>query len=344
MEMGFSIYLGTDEVKNGHVIQKAIAAGMRYAFTSLHIPEEKVSDYRGVIKRLLATCREAGIQLIADISPHTLEKLACVDYDALLALGFDYIRPDFGYTDLEIVQLSKKFHLVFNASTLCVNHLKNWEKLGADLTQLTACHNFYPKPLTGLSLKRVGEMNRAFKALGMTTMAFVSGNLDYREPLFLGLPTVEDQRNGDVFLNMLQLQGAGASDVVLIGDVDVTDDVWERIKAYHGGYVALNAEIKAGYDFVKERVHHDRLDSSDHVIRSQASRCEYDQIAKGEVLERNKGAIWISNAAYLRYEGELEIARVDLEADERVNVIGYVAEEDQKYLPYIKAGMGFKFI
>jgi len=342
MKIGFSIYLGTDVVKNNQVIEKATQAKMTYVFTSLHIPEEKVSDYRDALKALLTKCNAAGIKLIADISPHTLEKLDCGDYDELLALGFDYIRPDFGYTDFEIVDLSKKFHVVFNASTTHVAHVKKWEALGADLTKFTACHNFYPKPLTGLSLKKVSEMNGLFKSLGMMTMSFVAGNLDYREPLFLGLPTVEDQRQGDVFLNMLQLFDEGQSDVVLIGDVDVTADVWERIRDYHEDHLSLRCKIKEGYEFIKDKVHHDRPDSSDYVIRSQESRQDRRQILKDEVLERPRGTIFISNEAYLRYEGELEIARVNLGADACVNVIGCVVEEDQKYLPYIKAGMGFK--
>ena len=344
MRIGFSIYLGTDEGKNEDVIQKAIGAKMKYAFTSLHIPEEKVSDYRDRIEGLLLKCNAVGIKLIADISPHTLEKLDCIDYDALLDLGFDYIRPDFGYTDLEIVELSQKFHLVFNASTMSMDHVREWERLGADLTRFIACHNFYPKPLSGLSFKKVRDMNLQFKSLGMTTMSFVAGNLDCRAPLFLGLPTVEKQRGGDVLLNILELLDDGASDVVLIGDVDVTDDVWERIREYHEGYISLSCEIRGGYEFVREVVHHDRPDSSDYVIRSQESRFYNRKILKDEVLDRPVGSVFISNEAYLRYEGELEIARVDLGKDERVNVIGEVAHEDRKYLPYIKEGMGFKLI
>jgi len=344
MKIGFSIYLGTDEEKNEDVICKAVKAKMEFAFTSLHIPEENVINYRSTIKGLLAKCNVAGIKLIADISPHTLEKLDCVDYEELLDLGFDYIRPDFGYSDIEIVALSKKFHLVFNASTMSIRHVKAWESLGADLTRFIACHNFYPKPLSGLSFKKVSDMNKLFRSLGMMTMTFVAGNLAYREPLFLGLPTVEKQRNGDVFLNMLELFDKGASDIVLIGDVDVSDDVWERIRDYHEGYISLRCAIEGDYKFVRDIVHHDRPDSSEYVIRSQESRFYDRKILQEEVLPRPMGTVFISNEAYLRYEGELEIARVDLAGDKRVNVIGSVLEDNWKYLPYVKDGMGFKLV
>lgn len=40
--------------------------------------------------------------------------------------------------------------------------------------------------------------------------------------------------------------------------------------------------------------------------------------------------------------GELEIARVDLPKESRVNVIGKIEEEYKKYLPYIRKGLGVK--
>lgn len=47
---------------------------------------------------------------------------------------------------------------------------------------------------------------------------------------------------------------------------------------------------------------------------------------------------------YLRYMGELEIARVDLPFDLRLNLIGQIKEKDMKYLPYLQKGLGVKLI
>lgn len=42
--------------------------------------------------------------------------------------------------------------------------------------------------------------------------------------------------------------------------------------------------------------------------------------------------------------GELEAARVDLPADERLNIIGQVAPEHLRYLSCIRQGLGIKFV
>ena len=87
MKTGISLYFSNGVEKNEAIIRKARKAGIRYAFTSMHIPEETGIDYRGDARKLLEQCRDAGINLIVDVSPVTLEKLGCASFDELLSLG-----------------------------------------------------------------------------------------------------------------------------------------------------------------------------------------------------------------------------------------------------------------
>ena len=324
-------------------------SGVEYAFTSLHIPEESGIDYHTEVQKILALCKEGNLKLIVDVGPETLEKLGVAKIDELESLGITYIRLDYGFTAEETVRLSRKFHVVFNASTISDENLLEWKRAGADFSQFAACHNFYPKQFTALSIERVREINQRLKYHGFTTMAFVPGNQELRGPLAEGLPTVEEHRKNkkDVIINMLELFTEAYSDIVLVGDVNVTDDVWHGIKCLNENYVELHASMDQKYDFVKDTIHHDRPDSSDYVIRSQESR-NYKQQILPELTagsrERGKGSISLSNEWYLRYMGELEIARTDLPMEERINIIGYVDKKDWKYLPHIKNGMGVKFI
>ena len=52
----------------------------------------------------------------------------------------------------------------------------------------------------------------------------------------------------------------------------------------------------------------------------------------------------MSNSGYGRYEGELEIARVDLLGDEHMNVVGHIAPEAMELLPFVKRGFGVRFV
>ncbi|WP_349671815.1 MupG family TIM beta-alpha barrel fold protein [Lacrimispora sp.] len=357
MKTGISIYFSSGMEKNEALIKKAVINGVTYAFTSLHIPEETGVDYSKDIRQLLDCCRKEKLNLIADVGPETYEKLGVASMEELKSLGITHVRLDYGFSPREVVEISQHFFVVFNASTIMEEELLEWKQYGADFTKFAACHNFYPKQFTALSLKQVREINNRLKYLGFTTMAFVPGNLTLRGPLFEGLPTVEDHRSrmDEVALNMLELSMEGGCDVVLVGDVDISDKDWDEVKCISQGYVELRADLLPGYEFVRDQIHHDRPDSSEYLFRSQESRLYKQKIEAEEntsnimVLEsgmsyRKAGSICISNKNYLRYMGELEIARVDLPMDERLNVIGQIKEKDLKFLPYVQKGFGVKLI
>ncbi len=349
MDTGISLYFSNGISENEQIIKKAIRHGVKYAFTSLHIPEETGVDYRLDIQRLLAQCKEGNLSLIVDVGPETLEKLGVKNIEELDGLGITHVRLDYGFSAEETVRIAKRFYVVFNASTITDKDLLEWKKYGADFTRFAACHNFYPKQFTALSIQRVKEINQRLKVLGFTTMAFVPGNRKLRGPLYEGLPTVEAHRSrkDDVLLNMLELYYDGYCDAVLVGDVDIDEKAWNHINCLSQNYAELKADILPTYEYVRDTIHHDRPDSSDYVIRSQESRSYRQEILPDngtQAIKRKPGSIFISNNQYLRYMGELEIARVDLPEEERVTIIGQIAESDLKYLPYIKNGLGVKLI
>lgn len=344
MKIGISIYLGTNLEKNIEILKKAKTAKVSYAFTSLQIPEENVDDYEKETKKLLGKCKEYGIQLIADASPETVKKLSCNTIEELKTWGITSIRLDYGYSPIEIAKLSETFQIVLNASTITAKDIQDWKTAKADLSRFIACHNYYPKEYTGLSIERVREINKSLKMEGFQTMAFVPGNMTMRGPLFAGLPTVEAHRfnKNDITLNMLEMHFDGKCDMVMVGDVDVTEEAWKIIELLNQDMVEIKAALDKKYQNIYSMIHHDRIDSSSFVFRSVESRIIKDKINPENCIERKKGSICISNSKYLRYEGEVEIARHDLPQDDRVNVIGHVDLEYLKYLPYIKNGMGIK--
>ncbi len=349
MNTGISLYFSNGIEKNIRLIKKAVENGVKYAFTSLHIPEETGVDYCDHIQKLLGVCKEANLNLIVDVGPETLEKLGIKHLGDLKDLGITHVRLDYGFDAEETVQISKTFHVVFNASTITEEELWKWKTCGADFTRFAACHNFYPKQFTGLSLRQTREINQRLKYLGFATMAFVPGNRELRGPLFEGLPTIEEhrERKHEVLLNMLELYYDGLCDVVLTGDVDAEEKDWKDINCLSHDYVELKAEVLPSYEFIRDIIHHDRPDSSVYVIRSQESRQYKLEIKPGEESNaqiRKQGSICISNENYLRYMGELEIARIDLPEEDRVNIIGQVHDTHIKYLPYIQKGLGVKLI
>lgn len=349
MKTGVSLYLGSGDLTNSCVISRAWKAGAELAFTSLHIPEEEGVDYAQSVRSLLEQLREYNMGLIADIGPRTFEKLGCSSIEELADLGITHVRLDYGFDAQATADLSKTFHIVCNASTVDADDVRAWRKAGADLTRFAACHNFYPKPWTGLSAEDVARRNAQLHAWGFETIGFVPGDGEKRGPLQEGLPTLEEQRNraGEVARNMLELAFVCGCDTVLVGDVSLSEAGWAQFEGVNRGVVDIHCELCDRSAWLLGSTHHDRPDSSPWVFRSRESRDEEVGPAPDEGVaghERRAGSIAISNEKYGRYEGELEIARVDLPGDPRMNVVGRVADEDLELVKLIRNGFGLRFV
>lgn len=366
MRTGCSLYLGSGEEENAHVIERARAAGMDCAFTSFQIPEEGELGLQGLRERaswLLRACREAGIGLIVDVSPSTLDMLGLSSIEELEGLGVACIRLDCGFSDARVVELSRRFRIAFNASTTSLSQVRAWEREGADLSRFCACHNYYPKPLTGLSTSYVREVNDSFRLLGVETAAFIPGDgrapapgNGLRGPLYEGLPTVEEHRNRrtQVTRNALSLFQEAHADCVFVGDPDLSDAGWDSLAELAKGYTTVCVELAEGFEFLDGVVQRDRSDSSPYVLRSATSRLdkELSEHLRDAVSalpsdyfgrERTVGSVCVSSGEYGRYAGELEIMRQDVPGDHRVAVIGRVCPEHRTLIPFLTSGMGAKF-
>lgn len=346
INLGFSIYFSNSLEVNKAIIKKAKEANFKYAFTSLHIPEESNENYLSDLLETISDCAKYNISVIADVSPRSLEKLKIASFSELKFLGVTHLRIDFGFTNEEILSLSKDFNIVLNASTINEEDIKYLIEIGVNLKTVSACHNYYPKPLTGLSIKKVLRINQLLHKYNIVTMGFVAGDMTYRQPLFEGLPTIESHRNKECLYNILQLKYDCECDICMIGDVDIKDSTYHALFKLSNGYVELSVNIDESYSYLKDTIHHNRTDNSDYVFRSQESR-DYGSLGSNVIphnnkIQRKRGSICISNDLFLRYSGELEICLCELVQDDRVNIIGKVEEDYLKYLDYNK--IGYKFI
>ena len=319
MKTGISIYLSSPLQDIERTIERGAAAGARYAFTSLHIPEDGGAAYADKVRHVLSLLSARGIALIADVGPRTCDLLGLERIEDLRDLGLEYLRLDYGFSAQRVAELSGEFRIVVNASTVSSDEIASWREAGADVTRFAACHNFYPKPYTGLALEDIARTNLRLAALGFEIMAF-----------------------------MLELAHGADCDIVLVGDPDLSDAGWAQFAQVSAGYVDLQCELDPGYAYVRGQIHHDRPDSSTLIFRSQESRTTLkpDSVPTdtGAGLPRKTGSIAVSNSGYGRYEGELEIARVDLPGDKRMNVAGHITPEAMELLPFIKRGFGVRFV
>lgn len=350
--LGASIYLSQDLAKTKQYLTDLASLGVKEIFTSMHIAEENTDDTLDKLKEVSAHINQLNMLLMIDVSSATL-KLYDMTFDELLTflkeIKVQKLRLDYGFTDEQIIEISKQFTIVLNASTLDEAQTEKFVEMGLDLENIIACHNFYPRPETGLSEKLFLEQNKYLKDKGFKVQAFIPGDKELRGPISAGLPTLEVHRGKDPLFTYLDLMNNLLVDEVLIGDISISEEVLARIQEYIENDVIVlrtkNVQIDdPRLEDIFWDTHTNRRDVSDYVVRSAKTRLVVDfEVEPIPPKERKLGTITIDNKNYGRYNGEMQITKRDLPEDERVNVLGQVIPEDLRLLEFILGGVNFKF-
>lgn len=350
--LGASLYLAEGLEKNLTFIDRMYKNGIKTIFTSMHIPEDDPTDTLDALKQITKKMDDYGMELMTDVSAGTFEIYDVDKKDArefFTDLGVSSLRMDYGFTHQEMKDLSEDFKIVLNASTIDDQMSEDLEAVGFNLSDITVCHNFYPRENTGLGREFLYERNAYLHKKGYRIQAFIVGDEEKRGPIYAGLPTLEEHREADPLYAYLDLIENFFVDEVLVGDIEMSEESLKRLDEWIDDEVItlplkkLKEEVPANfYD-----THVNRPDVAADVVRSSQSRI----VLKDEEIEpqnhnvdRPTGTITIDNDNYGRYSGEIQITKNDLAADERVNVLGTITDEALPLLQFIQGRTKFKFL
>lgn len=332
--IGISFYLNDPLAEER--IELAGKMGVKRAFTSLHIPEES-GDLANRAMTLLQKAKECGIEVYADVSLKTPGHLGLDSLFALKSLGVSGLRLDDFFENKLILNLAKEFKLALNASILFENDIRALLDGGLKADQLLAWHNFYPRIETGLSDWFFHSQNELYKKYGIPVSAYIPGDGEKRGPLFEGLPTLEEHREMDPFVSALELFHTGVEDVY-IGDPEVSENLLKKLIDFDREHC-----IEVRIEGFQEGEFKLRPDFSRDVLRFMDTR-SVGPVVPENTSDRLFGSITMDNDRYGRYRGEIQITLCDLPADERVNVVGRVVEDDLLLLTLLKPGQKVKLV
>lgn len=350
---GFSVFL--NEAINQDYLESMYQAGFRGIFTSIHIPEDDASAYVERLQEVGDFARRHEMEFVVDISEQALNNIG-LSFDSLEnlheAFGLTGIRADYGISNQSIAQMSHQVDVMLNASTISPQDIAELTQHGADFTRIEAWHNYYPRPETGLDENLFQQLNNWLKEQRMKVMAFVSGDEQLRGPLHLGLPTLEGHRNQAPFAAALDLQHRYDIEKIFVGDPMISQlsrqqfarYIMEGILTLRGTTHLTRAE-REPLHLTHDKVWTGRMDVARDIIRDTNSRLLNGQQTikpDTEALSRPRGSVTIDNDLYLRYKGSIHISRRDLAADEKVNVVGQIIQEDLVLLDLIQPGQKYQ--
>lgn len=361
--LGISVYM-SDYLENPekvhNYLSQAKSHGFCDVFSSIHLPEDDFDVVTSTMIDFSNLITSNGFLLSVDLSSTDLQKIRSSSKLEQIFRNsrIQLYRLDFGFTFEEISYIFNDLGcagFMINASTIkkCEidEQLNEFYKLSSDII-LKGCHNFYPRPETGLGMKFLIDQSSLFTNRNISTIACVAAFNNPRGPIYAGLPTAECHRFSDIGRATQELFATGVINEILIGDPFASESELEAVfQATETTLLSLRFIEEAGIsqtekDIIYNQVHTARPDLSDHVIRSRSSR-EMANFGKGispnNITARSRYSVTIDNSNYSRYSGELQIVLKDLPIDKRVNVVGKVLIEDIRLLDYVKNGVTFKF-
>lgn len=341
---GFSVYLG--EPFNKSYIKSMVDFGYDSIFTSVQIPEEDEQLKYQKLTELLDYLDHYEIHFIIDINPALLTQTLFQILQRYTNAHF-IVRIDHS-TSVATVNsiINAGFKCCLNASTITTSLLTHLKQTVSDFSNIIYCHNYYPRPDTGLSESFVTQQNMLILRFNPEAQifGFISGS-QKRGPIFKGLPTIEASRNHHPIESVTTLIQAKTTDY-LIGDPYLEETMAQQLyqAIQHRNFILHLKYYDNHTPTILQASHTVRIDNPEHVIRSQEARHYLnDTIQPMHTVERLPGHITLDNTLNGRYEGELQIIKEPLSEHPHVNVIARVITADLPLIYCMRAGDSFSF-
>ena len=151
-------------------LEKAGEYGFGEVFSSIHLPELALEDQVEMLEELARLTNHLGMELTVDIGGGEIGQLLADSQMCarVRSAGIGLLRLDYGFCTEQAGALYNRLGIkgfVVNAS---IYDREEAEAVKKNLTaidsrlELRACHNFYPRPETGLDREFFNEQNRIF--------------------------------------------------------------------------------------------------------------------------------------------------------------------------------------
>lgn len=317
-------------------IDLAGKAGINALFTSLQLPGPEVDKdtmFRD-FPRMTAAAHRNGMKVCADYGTGSSNLgFSLDDLTPIRKLGIDILRLDGSYTNEQAAEMT------FNIDGLGIQLQAADPFLLADLGSLKInpgntyfCHNYYPMRYTGLRWDDVKKTNDIIRSYGFRVAGFIASRHHRRAPLAIGLPTLERHRDMAPSTAAQELMILGCEDIFFGDDLPSFEEM-TSITALDGETVDLrftdciSPELGS---WLNGRTFRQRMVDIDAFVRGANAP---DELYTGDLTavppaERKRGDVFIARSSMPRYGGEVQIARMDLPADEHFATVARVTGDD----------------
>lgn len=382
--LGVSLYPEQETLEQiDAYLKTASEHGFTKVFTSMFSVPGTKEEVIAYFKDFCAIAHKYGMVVSGDCNGEFFDKLGATEKDLSVfkEIGMDILRMDFSFNDeRDAVLINNVEGIKIELNTAMVPVIENAVKNGADIKNISTCHNFYPERYTAPSLEAINKVNEYWKEKGVPVAIFISSQVKETHgpwPVSDGLPTIEEHRSMPIEVQLKHCLALNNVDEVIIGNAFASEEEFKAIaKVMKQVYVDVPKSEGLGFisDFIphgevkripfkinveegltdteKEILfdyptHADLGDCLNYMLRSRWTRMIYKGKTiperKSEKIKYTRGDVVIVNDNLAHYRGELQIVMKDMEVDGQRNLLGRICDEELFILDSLGAGDMFTF-
>lgn len=385
IQLGVSLYPEQETLKDVEAyLAMASAYGFTKVFTSMFSVKGTREEVVGYFKEFTKIAHKYNMKVSGDCNSEFFERMGATERDlsAFKDMGIDIIRMDFSFHDQrDAVLINNKDNIGIEMSTAFIEVIEGAIANGANVENLSTCHNFYPQKYTAPSMEAIRRLNGYWREKGIKTAIFISSAKEGTHgpwPVSDGLPTIEEHRQLPIEVQLTHCLAMGDVDEILIGNAFAGEEEFKAIrrvmdKAFvtipvnenlgflkdyvaHGDVrrIPFYVELEEGVTDLEREIlfdfpsHSDMGDCMHYMLRSRLPRILYRGRSiperKCHKTHYTKGDVVIVNDNLAHYLGEIQVVLKDMLVDGQRNLIGRIRKDEIFILDEIKAGDGFTFM
>lgn len=335
-------------------------------FTTIHLPEYTLDEQLATFEIIAKEAKQYALEVTVDMGGAYVSQILKDQkkFEFLKEIPFDFIRLDYGYNKEQVKALYEHLNIrgfVFNASIYSKEEVDTMMMFFRTIDkniEIRACHNFYIRQETGIDAEYALRQDSYLEEYKLPIYYCIPSYSSPREPLHLGLCTVEKHRYQSIRSVLTDLYLNYHLTAFMMADEWLTPEEYEEVEEtlYILGQNLQKEEVVEVCFFenaTKEEkeivlgTHIFRNDSPDQFLRSQSSRQMAETacvIKKNHTIAREEGVITIDNELNKRYSGELQVVTRKGSEDESVNVVAKLAyPKDLIKLMRFREGISYHF-
>lgn len=385
VQLGISVY---PEQESLEAIEAYLSMASKYGFdkvfTSMFSVKGTQEEVVGYFKNFSEIAHKYNMKVSGDCNGEFFKRMGATERDLSVFknMGIDIIRMDFSFHDeRDAILINNQEGIKIEMSSSFIDVIEEAIANGANIENLSTCHNFYPQKYTAPSTEAICRLNDYWHGKGIKTAIFISSLAKETHgpwPVSDGLPTIEEHRNLPAEIQLVHCLAMNNIDEIIIGNAFADEDEFKAIRrVMDKAFVTIPVNDELG--FLKEFVpsgkvkripfyiteeegitpleqeilydfpsHSDMGDCMHYMLRSRLPRILY----KGRPIPERKckkdyytrGDVVIVNDNLSHYRGEIQVVLKEMPVDGQRNLLGRIREDEIFILDEIKGGDVLSFI